>query len=297
MKKKIFSILSAVFLSSVLLFTYKTKAVTSQSDHLVISEILVYGDMANDEFVEIYNPTDTDIDLAGWKLRKINSSGNESPLVASLSGIIKSNSFFLIVHPDTSANYQYDNLYSSASYTLGANNGVILKDNNSAEIDRVGYGTVPAQGYETEGATSPENGQSIERKAGSSSTSDSMTTGSDVLEGNGYDTGNNFNDFVVRSTPEAQNSNSSVEPALSIPTLTPTPTATPTPNPEPTNTPTLTPSPTPTGTPIPSISPSPSPPNKRFYFPFNLLSCRTNYTSVRFGALKMKVPILTCTRI
>jgi len=41
---------------------------------LVISEVQikgssVKGDLANDEFIEIYNPTDHDIDLSNWSIQ------------------------------------------------------------------------------------------------------------------------------------------------------------------------------------------------------------------------------------
>src|SRR3989337_4340951 len=122
MKKKVFYFSGTLLLLFALLFSYKTSFVKSQTDHLVISEILVIGSSANDEFVEVYNPTASDIDITGWKLRKENSSGTESPLVASLSGTIKSHEFFLVVHPDVAADYQYDNTYSSPSYVLSHTN-------------------------------------------------------------------------------------------------------------------------------------------------------------------------------
>jgi len=79
-----------------------------------------------------------------------------------------------------------------------------------AAIDTVGYGT----GTSAEGgapAPNPVPSSSIERKAYSTSTDITMTTGGDALEGNGYDTDNNLNDFIVR-TSQPQNSMSAPEP-------------------------------------------------------------------------------------
>jgi len=38
------------------------------ASHLVISEIRVAGDLFYDEYVKIYNPTDSDINIEGYKL-------------------------------------------------------------------------------------------------------------------------------------------------------------------------------------------------------------------------------------
>ena len=87
----------------------------------------------------------------------------------------------------------------------------------SSIVDMVGYGTT-ANAYEGTGpAPAPSNTTSIERKANSSSTSNTMASGgADELAGNGYDTNNNAADFVTRSSPQPQNSASPVEPSLSL---------------------------------------------------------------------------------
>ena len=54
----------AVTLSALLLLSFIVLAAPAQqtADHVVISEIQV----ADNEFVELYNPTDEDIDMTGW---------------------------------------------------------------------------------------------------------------------------------------------------------------------------------------------------------------------------------------
>jgi len=44
--------------------------------HLVISAIEIAGVVASDDFVKIYNPTQSAVDISGWKLRKKSSTGN-----------------------------------------------------------------------------------------------------------------------------------------------------------------------------------------------------------------------------
>jgi hypothetical protein len=85
----------------------------------------------------------------------------------------------------------------------------------------------------------------------------------DEFKGNGEDSDNNSNDFIVRATAQPQNSASSTEPASVTPTPTSsiTPTVTPlsTPTPTITITPTPTLTPTPTATPTPTSTPTPTP--------------------------------------
>ncbi|OGL88616.1 hypothetical protein A3I42_01970 [Candidatus Uhrbacteria bacterium RIFCSPLOWO2_02_FULL_49_11] len=38
------------------------------ASHVVINEIKVGGEKATDEFIELYNPTDAEVNLAGWRL-------------------------------------------------------------------------------------------------------------------------------------------------------------------------------------------------------------------------------------
>lgn len=334
MLKKILPLIGAVAFFILFFLYYKASFVRSQSDHLVISEIQVAGTVANDEFVELYNPKSEAVDITGWKLRKVNSGGTESPLVAGLSGIIKSHGFFLIVHPDVSAIYQYDNLYSSASYAISINNAVILEDPSSLEIDKVGFGTVPTPAYETQSKLNPGAGESIERKAFETSSLESMTTGDDADKGNSFDSDNNSDDFILRSIPDPQGSASAIEPAditpspteiptpeptltpeptelptqtpepsltptpTEIPTQTPEPTLTPIPTEEPTETPGETPEPSPTITSVPTETPEPSPIQTGGHkLPFLGISCRFSYKTASFGFLKMSVPVFSCIRI
>jgi len=334
MKKIILPTIAVSFIFSLIFLSYNSSYANSKVDHPVISEVQVIGSSANDEFVELYNPTEFDIDISGWKLRKISSSGTESPLVASLSGTIKSYGFFLIVHPDVSANYQYDNLYSSDSYAISNNNAVILEDNASMEIDKIGWGSVPTPGYETLAIIGPGSGESLERKASNTSTLASMTN-EESFKGNSYDSNNNYNDFILRNIPEPQNSSSPIEEPekevsptetsseeptatpTEIPTQTPYPTFTPTPTEEPTITPVNTPTPTfePTQTPIPTESlpteeptttpteipeitatPTPIASTAKYEFPFIGLTCGYTSRVVRFGFIIFRVPIFSCTK-
>lgn len=169
---------------------------------ILISEIQA-GTEANgaeDEFVELYNPNDQAVDLAGWALKKKTSTGTESNLVSSgsFAGTIAPKSFFLISH----ANYQgakpKDLTYSANSNNLAyTSNSVVLYDANGNAIDEASWTDIP-------------KGQSLERKA---LVDDACTTATDSGEylGNGCDT-DSTNDFELREIPNPQNIESLPEP-------------------------------------------------------------------------------------
>lgn len=249
---------------AILFFVYlskdskKVQAITAS--HIVISELQTgKAGVTTDEFVELYNPTSSDVSISGWRLTKKNSSGNEAILVTSLSGTIKSYGFFLIAHSLAySGSVSADIFYSAPSQNIAntSNSVVLYSDPGITQIDLVGFGSAPIK--ETASASNPPVNGSIERKANSLSTSASMLAdGSDEFLGNGEDTDNNANDFLTRSIPDPQNSNSAIEPpSVPSPTPTLTPTSTPTPTMIPTPIPTDTPTPP---TPIPTLTPTPTP--------------------------------------
>jgi predicted extracellular nuclease len=53
--------------------------VRSAVNHIVISEIQISGDGgANDEFIELYNPTNSAIDISGWSIQRETITGSFS---------------------------------------------------------------------------------------------------------------------------------------------------------------------------------------------------------------------------
>lgn len=261
---KILTTILSFFLVSILLVTVPLSYAASAT-HIVISEVEVgKTGAATDEFVELYNPTQSDINIDTWKLKRKTQTGAESDLVSTISGTIKSHGYFLFV-PQTgyTGSASADQTYSVSDNSITDNNTILLYNNDSTLVDKVGFGTAT----DSEGAaeTNPGAGTSRERQANSSSTSSTMGSGGiDEFNGNGEDTDNNANDFVLRSVPQPQNSASSLEP---VPTQTPTntttipPTSTETPTTTVTSTPSETPTTTPTSTPTdtPTVTPTTTP--------------------------------------
>lgn len=229
-----------ICLLCLVLFLRSATSVRSAASHIVISQIQIGGVSVDDEFVELYNPTNADINLTGWNLRRKTASqtGSGTSLVASLSGTIKSHGYFLISSPEYPGSGSADMVYSTttASNRLAANNSVLIYNGSGVNlVDKVGMGS--AGDFEASAAANPAAGGSIQRKV-------------DDTGGHGQDTDNNSVDFESLAVSNPRNSQ-----IVITPTNTPIPTDTPT------NTPTETPTntPTPSDTPTPTETPSPSP--------------------------------------
>ena len=168
--------------------------------HIVISEFSAGTDGgSDDEFVELYNPTNAVVDLTGWALKKKTSSGTESNLVSAskFTGSIAPKSFFLIAHPNYKGGTVSDLAYSVSSSNLAyTNNAVLVYDASGQVVDEVAYASV-------------EKNKSLERKA-YNSTCVSAQGGGEFL-GNGCDT-DSVSDFETREVPLPQNAQSLPEP-------------------------------------------------------------------------------------
>lgn len=222
--------------SAIFLFLPKDISAIQHGD-LIITEIMENPDVVSDadgEWFEVYNNTDSPIDINGWIIKDDDRDNhvisNEGPLE-----IAAHRYFVFCANADSSQNggftcsYQYD--YGSFQLANTGDEIVILE--NDIEIDRVNYnGDFP----------SPE-GASIELK----DLSLDNNIGSNWQEAN-LDFGQGD-----RGTPGSPNS--------SPPTPTPTPIEEPeeTPEPEPEDTPTPTPTSTLVLTPTPTKKPTPTP--------------------------------------
>lgn len=241
----------AVFLFFFLVFSSVQRSSAAIATHIVISEVQIEGATSTDEFVELYNPTNSVINLNDWHLtRKTAAVDTEEQIVATLSGNINPKGFFLIAHNGYDGTTPEDATYST-DFNITDNNTVILKNGGGQVIDLLGMGT--ASQNETATVLNPIDNRSVERKANADSTPTSMAPGGDdELNGNGEDTDSNSTDFVRHTSPtlsSPQNSSSSVEPV----------TASPAPSTEPTPTEIITPTPTDSEDPTPTVTQEPSP--------------------------------------
>ncbi|MEK7263235.1 MAG: lamin tail domain-containing protein, partial [Bacteroidota bacterium] len=160
----------------IVLFAFTSVIVNAQ--HLVISEFATRGSSAaTDEFCELYNPTDAVIDLSGWKLEYKSATGTTWLIKANIPAgkTIPSHGYFLIAPTSYIGNVLPD--YVPAEWNSGnADNGHLhIINAANTEIDKVGWGN----GSDPEGCPAPNHGtsannNSVERKAYTTSTSDSL---------------------------------------------------------------------------------------------------------------------------
>lgn len=193
--------LSLLFLIPILLlgfFIFTVKA--SEANHLVISAVQITGGegKTNYDFIEIYNPTNQDVNLKGYRLVKRTKAGTSDTSIKSWTddAIIKARGWRLWVSSDDaafSASLSADDL---TKQTISSDNGVAIRKgmaDTGEIIDSLAWGA--AQNIFREGAipANPGAGEVLVRKPGTSS-------------GNGEDTDNNANDFFVSTSYKSYSS-------------------------------------------------------------------------------------------
>jgi hypothetical protein len=201
---------------------------------VVISEFRTHGPNGpTDDFVELYNRTNTLINISGWTINTSASSGPVSVLVTIGSNIaLQAGQHFLAVGPAYNGSVLADAKFSTAITDDG---GIaLLKADGTTIVDQVGMSSSSTylEGTPLDPLPSGITDQSYERKLGCTDTND------------------NISDFYLRIPSDPQNSFSTlslcgvVALPSNTPTATLTSTSTLTPTPTLTSTSTLTPTPT-----------------------------------------------------
>lgn len=166
---------------------------------IVINEIGWMGTQADDtdEWLELFNPNNSAVDLSGWTLRSL--TGNSPDPNISLSGEISANGYYLLERSNDStiSDIQADKIYTGSL----SNTGEILelRNNNGAVQDKV------EAWY---GGSNQKTGSIWQRF--SMERIDSLKSGSDPanwgtnngVNKNGLDSGQN----QINGTPKAKNS-------------------------------------------------------------------------------------------
>lgn len=178
------------------LANYDGGSESSNYPKILISEIKIGGASdEKEEFVELYNPNDENVDLDDWYLQRKTKTGSSYSSYAPnslFSGkIIRAGGYLLIARQgyfSGIADIFTDN-------PLTEDNTLVLKNPKGEISDMVGFGE--AQDYEGISFLNPPQGKSIGRKRLS-------------LNNTEQDTDNNLLDFEVQnSTPKQRNSSAS----------------------------------------------------------------------------------------
>jgi len=209
---------SDVFLSSIENFDIFKK-------NLLISR--VYATLS-DDYVEIYNPNNVDIDLeeAGVRLYKAKTSLTPSLMmrIGNLSDgsypkgvIIPAKGKYMIARGSASEEIKNkahaiasrtEFSFTGKAYTIYLSGGVISNDDDEDIVDKIGFGG--AKYFERFPALEILDNHLLVRKAKIDSTSSNMKEyGSDFNLGNSYDSHNNLFDFVLINLTSAENQNNS----------------------------------------------------------------------------------------
>ncbi len=159
---------------------------------VVISEFRTQGPGgANDEFVELYNPTNTTISIGGWTIRKSSGCGGSPTILETIPAGVSLNpgQYYLSAGLSYSGSVTPD-YRDAGNWSIADNGGVAILDNSPTPvvIDQVGMcsTTLYLEGTPLTPLSNPVE-QSYERKIGGSA-------------GNCNDTDNNAADFVLNPT-------------------------------------------------------------------------------------------------
>ncbi|MCP3101115.1 lamin tail domain-containing protein [Myxococcus sp. K15C18031901] len=193
------------------------------ANHVVISEVSGRGVSAQtDEYIELYNPTNADVNIGGWLVQYKSATGAaySGSVTIPAGKVIRAHGYFLVAHTaftggaTTPPDATYSNFDMAGSTTGGGHVRIgpgLFTNPNEVAVDVLGWGTANAP----EGTAAPAHpaaGGSLERKALPTSTSATMAVGGiDANKGNGTDSNQNAQDFVTRATRQPQCSTSPTE--------------------------------------------------------------------------------------
>gem|GEM_PF-454780 len=212
-------------------------ATPSAPAYLVISEFRSRGpNGADDEFVELYNPSGAAVNIGTWSIKKSSSCGTSISNLATIpfDTSLLAGQHYLVAATGSSVTGA-DLTYTAS---LADDGGLALVTTSGTVVDQVGM--CMSTQYQEGTILLPLSGtsdQSYERKPGGATSC--------------YDTNNNAVDFALISPANPQNKTSPIEMCAGVLPFTPTSTSTSSATPTTTSTPTpiSTPISTPTSTP------------------------------------------------
>ncbi len=191
----------------------QTQKYSGTPTNLVISEIQTDGQIPDDEFIEIYNPTQNPISLKGYSVQYLSGQATSTHNIHFLAKIendvvVPPLKFFLLANKD--GVYSQKNPDLTYSYSLSKTSAVIFlsnsiepvsSENDPSIVDYVAYGEVNFPNVIS--VTAPGSNQSVERLALNGNLCASPQNDGEFL-GNGCRTGMPEGDFEIRLNPRPQ---------------------------------------------------------------------------------------------
>lgn len=180
--------------------TAEPEAAALDQGGVYISEVLpgIPGNN-NFEFVELYNAGTRPVDLNGWSLWYLLSSGQEEQLVYAWerAADLPGHGHFLLIRAGQELGIAGDAEYDLSLFERKG--GLLLRDASEETVDMLGWGEAPPEFVAGSPAAAPEGGASLERLPGGEA-------------GNGRHAGDNAADFQANNSPAPQNSGSDLTP-------------------------------------------------------------------------------------
>lgn len=197
MAQRIIQLVLSILLCIIPVISYSAKAETlPKESSVVINELQLNGSAektTGEEFVELTNITDVSVDVGGWKLQYIASTGNRgtAKYFATIPEhtIIYPQGHFLVAPEGYLGDLSPRLTYSiTLSFTgLAAAGGTVeLTNSLGVVVDAVGWGVKTTTICEAESSEAPPDGSSIQRR---------------VADAKTVDTDNNKNDFEILTVP------------------------------------------------------------------------------------------------